>query len=636
MATFLGYSNFNGKNGDKFSADLLYDILEKNIAENYYKIRLYGYIRSWGYSGSGSYATFYINGKSAGGFSSITANQYSEVARRDITVNGDDEGNCVLDWSLSVDTAWTLGDASASGSLTLDKIPRKSSVSCANGNIESAVTINITRKSSSFTHTLRYDFGSLTNKTIVSKTTKTSYSWTLPTTFYAQIPNATSGKVTLYCDTYSGSDLIGTSSTTFTAKTTESKCKPSVSATIVDTNQLSIDLTGNSNNLVKNVSNALVTTTATPKNRASISSIKVECADGKSGTGSSITLKKVTSGDFTITIKDSRGYTNSTTISKTLVNYVPLTLNYDFYRPEPTTGEVVMNVSGKYFNGSFGKVGNHLTVQYRYKESGGTHNEYKVVTVNVTTSNTYSLELSLGKNFDYQKSYDFEIVAYDKIREGNPITETAHVSEGIPMLGLFKDSIETFGTELLNNRSGSLKMNLNLIYPIGSMIITTTNTNPKNTLGGEWELINKQMSDYKIDETDSNSLFTPVSSVVSSYTVNIMRTETSLRIRLYIVLAGTLNDNGTILGNFDFTKLGIRNLYHTMEQLPIMFDGGNSVVNATLGYTGELKSNDVISRGTESSTLVSGNGGYLNVDISIPYTHRNDNACDKFFWKRTS
>ena len=56
MATFLGYSNFSGKNGDKFSADLLYDILEKNIAGNYYIVRLYGYIRSWGYSGSGKYA----------------------------------------------------------------------------------------------------------------------------------------------------------------------------------------------------------------------------------------------------------------------------------------------------------------------------------------------------------------------------------------------------------------------------------------------------------------------------------------------------------------------------------------------------------------------------------------------------
>ena len=135
MATFLGYSNFNGKNGDKFSADLLYDILEKNIAGNYYIIRLYGYIRSWGYSGSGSYAPFYINGVNSGGFSSITANQYSEVARRDVRVDGDAEGNCVLNWSLLVDTNWSLGDASASGSLTLDKIPRTSSVTCTDGYI---------------------------------------------------------------------------------------------------------------------------------------------------------------------------------------------------------------------------------------------------------------------------------------------------------------------------------------------------------------------------------------------------------------------------------------------------------------------------------------------------------------------
>lgn len=439
MATFLGYSNFNGKNGDKFSADLLYDILEKNIAGNYYIIRLYGYIRSWGYSGSGSYATFYINGENAGGFSSITANQYSEVARRDVRVDGDAEGNCVLNWSLFVDTSWSLGDASASGSLTLDRIPRTSSVTCTDGNIESSVSININRASDSFTHTLRYAFGSLSGT--IATGVGTSYGWTLPTSFYAQIPNSKSGTGTIYCDTYSGSTLIGTSSCNFTAYTDESKCKPTVTATVVDSNSTTVALTGDSNKLVKFVSNAKITINATAKNSSSISSKNVVCGDGKSGSGTEVTLNKVESGNFTVSATDSRGYATSITISKTLINYVILTMNPNFYRPEPTTGEVKLEVSGNYFNGSFGSTNNSLTVKYRYKESGGNYTSYKTVTVPIT-NNTYSLTLSLGTGFDYKKSYEFEIIATDKL---NSITQNKSVAEGIPMLALFKAIIEMFG-----------------------------------------------------------------------------------------------------------------------------------------------------------------------------------------------
>ena len=72
--------------------------------------------------------------------------------------------------------------------MTLTTIPRASSVTCADGNIGSSTTININRASSNFTHTLKYSFGTLSG-TIVTKTSETSIGWTIPTSFYAQIPN---------------------------------------------------------------------------------------------------------------------------------------------------------------------------------------------------------------------------------------------------------------------------------------------------------------------------------------------------------------------------------------------------------------------------------------------------------------
>ena len=439
MATFLCYGNFNGKYGDKFSYDILYDILEQSIAGNYSRVRLYGYIRSWGYSGSGSTARCYINGQQIGTFTSITTNQYSQIGYLDITVNHNADGTASTTVTGLCDTPWTIGDASCSGTLTLPTIPRTSPITCTDGLIESSVSININRASDSFTHTLRYTFGSLSGT--IATGVATSYGWTIPSTFYTQIPNSKSGTGTLYCDTYSNGTLIGTSSCNFNAYTDESKCKPTVTATIVDSNSTTVALTGDNNKLVKFVSNAKITITATAKNSSSISSRSVSCGDGKSGSGTEVTLNKVESGNFTVSATDSRGYTTSITISKTLINYVNLTLNPNFYRPEPTTGEVELQLSGNYFNGSFGSTNNSLTVKYRYKESGGTYGDYQTVTVTIT-NNTYSLTLSLGTGFDYQKSYDFEIVATDKL---NTVTKTAHVSEGIPMLALFKAIIEMFG-----------------------------------------------------------------------------------------------------------------------------------------------------------------------------------------------
>ena len=101
----------------------------------------------------------------------------------------------------------------ASANITLDSIPRASSISMSAGTLGTASTISITRASSSFTHTITYSFGN-TSGTIVSKTTSTSVSWTPALTLANQIPNATSGTATLTCTTYNGNTSVGSKSIT--------------------------------------------------------------------------------------------------------------------------------------------------------------------------------------------------------------------------------------------------------------------------------------------------------------------------------------------------------------------------------------------------------------------------------------
>ena len=117
-------------------------------------------------------------------------------------------------------TSSNLSGGSVSGAVQLPTIPRASSISATSVDIGSNTTITINRASSSFTHTITYSFGSLSG-TIATKTSNTSISWQVPTSFYAQIPNAKSGTCTLTCITYSGDTQIGTSSTTFTITANE-------------------------------------------------------------------------------------------------------------------------------------------------------------------------------------------------------------------------------------------------------------------------------------------------------------------------------------------------------------------------------------------------------------------------------
>lgn len=444
MASLLSTAGFSGSNGSKFQLNLYYEILEQNVAGNYSYVRYSLYWKSLGYSGSGSTVRGYINGVEVGTATKISANENKYMGSRDEIIYHDSAGNGYASFSANINTPWTLGSASTSGSYSLPYIPRASSVSCSSANIGETATISINQASDAFTHTLSYAFGNLSGT--IATGVKYSCGFTLPTSFYSQIPNAKTGIGVIFCETYYNGIKVGdTQSCSLNAYTNENTCKPSVSATIVDTNTKSIELTGDSNKLIKYVSNAQITINATAKNSASISSKSVRCGDGKSATGNT-TFNGVESGNFTVSTSDSRGYSNSINYTLDIVPYIKLTLNPEFYRVEPTTGEVSLIYSGNYFNGNFGTTNNSLELKYRYKEhSSSNWSSYKNLTPIINNDGTYSGTANITGTFDYQKKYDFEIVASDKI-DSKIVSQT--LTQGIPSIGMFEKMIEVFGEKV--------------------------------------------------------------------------------------------------------------------------------------------------------------------------------------------
>lgn len=359
-----------------------------------------------------------VNGKNYSGTNTvgISNGATKTLASGSTTIAHNADGTKTFSFSFSqqFDISYSgvgwIGTKSGSGSGTLTTIPRTSSVSSTSANIGENITISISRASSSFTHTLSYSFCKLSG-TIATKTSSTSVSWTLPTTFYAQIPNSKSSWGTITCDTYSGSTKIGSSSCRFNVYAKESSNKPGISATVVDANDTTKALTGDKNKLIRYYSKAKFELTASPKNSATITtrSVFYNGTTYKGGSGNSwiANFSEVVSGSYKFSVTDSRGFTNSKTINKTLIEYVKLTCYMSVTNPT-ATGECTININGNYFNGSFGATNNTLSVQYKIDEG-----EWTDATVTLS-GNTYKATANMT-GMDYTRAYSFYARAIDKL-----------------------------------------------------------------------------------------------------------------------------------------------------------------------------------------------------------------------------
>lgn len=366
----------------------------------------------------------------------ITYNSFTVIYNANHTIAHNADGTK----SPSIGGYFTINAPVSGGwnyfSFSLPTIPRASTVTATNAEIESATSININRFSESFTHILKYSFGTLSGT--VATGVATGYGWTVPSTFYAQIPNAKSGVCTITCETYSGETLIGSSTTTFTASVNETTNAPTVSASIIDTNAVTKALTDSDYKVVKFFSNMGFSITATAKNSATISSRSITCGS-LSSTSTSGTLSAVESNVFVVTATDSRGIQSSITYNATstpaypLVDYVRLTVSPTLTRTSPTGSTIAISYSGNYYNGTFGTVANTLTVKYRYRIAGTSTWSSDVTITPTKSGNTYSGSQNLADSFPYTNAYEFEVSAYDKLNTSGEVTVPLVVSQGIPV-----------------------------------------------------------------------------------------------------------------------------------------------------------------------------------------------------------
>lgn len=471
------------------------------------------------------------------------------------TVVHNDDGNKTVSVEIEV---WTDSNPylpiyiSGSGDVKLTQILRESTISATDANIGAVSMIAVNRKSAAYTHSIRYTFGSLSGYITADggvsafevRLSSTYIGWTLPNSFYAQIPAAKSAKCTLTCKTYSGSTQIGSAKTcTLTCVAAESACAPQVTASVTASDELTPTLTGSSTKLIRYCSDALCTISATVRNSATLKQKRIA---GQVISGTTRTISAIEAEAVVFDATDSRGYSTAVTVPVDLVPYVKLTCRASSARETPTGDKVMLYITGSWYNGSFGAVTNSLAIKYKI-DSASTWTE---VTPTIT-NNTYSAQVELTA-ISYNETHALSVVATDKlstvqvsdtIKRGVPVFDWGehdfefHVPvrwegydaawrtgrdkalmrktgtpEGLswyyPLLSARTMDgtvdIGTLGNDLYLNyvsdadyaagpglptRQINLSRIADMVYPVGSIYMSVNSTSPATLFGGTWEQI---------------------------------------------------------------------------------------------------------------------------------------------------
>ncbi len=259
--------------------------------------------------------------------------------------------------------------------------------------------------------------------------------------------------------------MIGTSTAGFYAYAVKADCLPTVTGTVVDTNSATIALTGDASTIVAILSKPKATLTATAKNSASIKTIQIDNGWGLVATTSPYTFDKVWGNQFFFKANDSRGYSNTHTLTVSkYIDYYPCYFDKTpvFKRTETTATTATASIVGSCFKGSFGAVSNTLTVKYRYKTSSGTYGSYVNATPTWNTDGSFTATVTLT-NLSIGEAYTVEFVVQDKLTSF-PV-ETV-IGRGVGDLRIAKDYIQAQNNLYLGSKNNAdfraVKVNRNL------------------------------------------------------------------------------------------------------------------------------------------------------------------------------
>lgn len=420
------------------------------------------------------------------------------------TVTHGSDGSKSISMSVAFKIQATLSGTyydsiTASANVTLDSIPRASSVSAKNVDLGAATTITISRASSAFTHTLTYAFGSATG-TIATKTSSTSVSWTLPLSLANQIPKAVTGTCTITCTTYNGNTNIGSKTCTLTLSVPVS-VKPTISG--LSAGRVDGEVPAAWGMYVQTKSKAKLTINGAAGSYGSTISSYAITGGGYTSTASSFTtgfLNTAGTITFTATVTDSRGRVSvAATAAITVQAYAPP--SFSSYQSQRCLSNGTVNEDGTYIRGllnfTYASCGGKNTVAgfIRFKRTTATAwtagGAFTAGTAAVFGAGAISTEYSFDVEYTLKDAFS-TVAIQDVVSTAAVVMDLKKGGRGVAV-GKVAEKDDTFEVsedwevrvygKLLKDYIRSL---VGEMYPVGSIYLSVKNTNPSAFFGGTW------------------------------------------------------------------------------------------------------------------------------------------------------
>ena len=359
----------------------------------------------------------------------LSGSQTKTLYTKTVTVSHAADGTKTCAFSATAGINVTLsgtyyGNVTASGNGTFNTIARASTISSVTSSVSvngtNEVTVAISRKSSSFTHTVVFSFGSY-SKTTTGVGTSTSYA--IPTSWLNAIPSATSGTAKVTVTTYSGNTKIGSAVSKNFTLTVPTTVVPSISSVAVaDTTTYQTTF----GNMVQNKSKAKFTITAAGNLGSTITAYKT-VFESKTYTGATPTTSTITksgTASASITVTDSRGRTASVTKTWAVVAYAaPKITSFTVVR---CLADGTENYEGTFIKAAFNfsissvnsKNANSYIIEYKPQSSSTWENLTNGTGYAVNTSH-----ISAEGLFDVDSSYDLRLSITDSFATIRSTTE---------------------------------------------------------------------------------------------------------------------------------------------------------------------------------------------------------------------
>ena len=433
------------------------------------------------------------------------------VASGTFTFTHKDDGTQGFTASAEGGVYWYEVNCTGSGTFTLDTIARASQPSLVTfpettndiGYFGDTISIHMNRKSSTFTHTVRYEYGTLSGTCINAETGKaatgigTGFKWKIPESFMDLLPATTSGSGRIYVDTYNGSTLVGTKYTGFTAKVPAS-VKPTCTIQVLD----NTNIQQRYGNLVKGLSKLYVKTNFYAAYSSPVDAYNVTANGAKYSAAEIVTGFLTSAGTTTITatVTDKRRRTSDqATASFTVLDYSPpkiTAISVHRCNADGTTndrGECVEIL----FSGSVSPINDKNSAEYTVKYKKTSAASWTTLIEDVNGQKPADLEGNYNVNnqsyifaADVNSSYDIDVTVKD---DHGTASRSTSASTAFTLMN-FNARGNGIGIGQVCEKENTLQIGLgveiggktiiDMVYPVGSIYMAYNHTNPGTLFPG--------------------------------------------------------------------------------------------------------------------------------------------------------